>query len=255
MKKTLFLVCLLPVIVFGQITPTKYTTFLPSFILAGQSNAANFWISGSYNSGSTIRHADQLKDSLEAIWGVPEVVMITNVPAGTFLAPQPSLQDLSERSDWEFYEQMMFYIANDTVRSTNERYAQDHKAYSRIPDYRFLIWIQGENDASDNGTAAAYYDNLRRFFTSVRADLMKPNLPVIMLKLNPTIPRGALAATRAAQQQWADADPNTYIFNVDEFNINVPTGFTAIGNVHYNVSGLDTILNRIIAIIRNQGIE
>jgi hypothetical protein len=93
-----------------------------------------------------------------------------------------------------------------------------------------ILVYQGENNAGDGASAAAWQHDWEAILARVRTDLALPSLPAVVVKMPPTVPTpGALypnwADVRAGQQALADADPYTIL-------VQAPDGPFDATNVH-----------------------
>jgi len=99
-----------------------------------------------------------------------------------------------------------------------------------------LWWIQGEQDATDAGWAAAYEANLIAWIAAMRTAI-KPDLRVVVVKVCDRFGYIHRATVRAAQVAVAAADPLVDIFDTDDLQPDAGAG-------HYSPSGVLEIGHR-----------
>ncbi|MCB9778572.1 MAG: hypothetical protein H6742_08430 [Alphaproteobacteria bacterium] len=88
-------------------------------------------------------------------------------------------------------------------------------------EYRIagFVWMQGESDAIDADTAAAYQVNLQHLVERVRSDLRDPELPFVLGRIDCTGVCAFRETVRAAQQAVADADPYVFAIETDDLGL------------------------------------
>lgn len=99
-----------------------------------------------------------------------------------------------------------------------------------------VLWIQGENEATNSTWAAAYQADLTALIADVRGAAGILDLPFLIVRLHDDLePTQHLhaAAVRSAQDAVAAADPNVYILN--------PSSITGFDGVHYTVAGFEAL--------------
>lgn len=122
-----------------------------------------------------------------------------------------------------------------TLSSTNYQRARQGLGDKRPP--RCIIWIQGEQDASD-GLQASYQANLEAFITAQRT-FYGYSIPFVIVGLSDgqtsisATPRNAIAAI----QVTVGAQTNNYFVSSD--------GLTTSDGIHYDAASLDTLATRI----------
>jgi len=163
-----------------------------------------------------------------------DIVIVKVANSGKRLA-QGSGEDWNSASTGEAYDDL---IANVLAAQANLM------AAGETPRIAGLFWMQGESDGSSGSrtgaavppqpeTADAYEANLTNFIASVRTDLSVPEMPFFVGKLNlgddPAFPlpesdfnnrfgEGDFTPViQAAQEAVADADPNSYLIETDQF--------------------------------------
>lgn len=104
------------------------------------------------------------------------------------------------------------------------------------PDWKAIIWMQGESDARQMlSRAEAYYDNLVEFFDWFRGMSSLDNNLITILKIheNPSEqPHQDLV--RSAQERYVDAHPNYQLIDTDD----IPRqGKPPYPSLHYTADG------------------
>jgi hypothetical protein len=95
-----------------------------------------------------------------------------------------------------------------------------------------MLWMQGETDAKDLGSANAYQANLEEFITKVRADFSASDMKFVIGRISP--PWATYTGkVRTAQQAVAAKMTNVSWFNTDDLPIMDPNE----PNYHYNSAG------------------
>lgn len=90
------------------------------------------------------------------------------------------------------------------------------------PNVSGFVWVQGEGDSSNAGTAADYNENLALLAQTIRTDLGVPELPFLFNQLH-----ASLVVTGTNQYKWRDtvrasqaeadaADANMFMVNADD---------------------------------------
>jgi len=96
-----------------------------------------------------------------------------------------------------------------------------------------MLWMQGESDAETLEWANAYEDNLKVLYKDVRAQMGKPELPIVMGRISIGLLRETpwvfdyTEVVQAAQDRVAKADKNVRIINTDKLE-------TLKDNTHFN---------------------
>lgn len=103
-----------------------------------------------------------------------------------------------------------------------------------------MVWIQGEQDATDAADAAAYEANLTTFISDVRLEF--PGLPFVIVKLHTSNPGSQKAVVRAAQVAVAAAVSGVTLVDADDLALQGD-------NLHYTTESYFTLGNRIGAAI------
>jgi hypothetical protein len=141
------------------------------------------------------------------------------------------------------------------VSSTNELY-NNLKTYittlktallssGKTPVIKAIIWMQGEEDATNATHAAAYEANLTALIGDIRTFLVLPNLPFIIGRINGASDASEVyrADVRAAQAAVDSAVANTYLIDTDSYPLQ--------DTVHYNYNGQQTFGQDIFNIAKN----
>lgn len=94
-----------------------------------------------------------------------------------------------------------------------------------------LLWMQGEKDASYPEVGREYYDNLSVFLTRLRAEINRPDLPVLLGRVNPPPEEfPAVGMVQSAQEEASQELKNVYLVGTD--------GLAKLDdNLHYNTQG------------------
>jgi hypothetical protein len=109
-----------------------------------------------------------------------------------------------------------------------------------------FCWMQGEND-SRSGLHAPYADALKGLIASLRRDLKRPDMNVVIGrlsdydKLNPT----SWQVIRESQTQVAKADPHASWVDCDDLNDVVQKG-EAVNALHYTKTGYERLGRRFV---------
>lgn len=241
---------LFPIFLFGQSTPKRYTSNVDVILVGGQSNGENFMNSSIYGN-SSILWGQRLCDSLEVSEGWAEAVPMLFAQAGKGVHKRADLVDWHPQSVGETMDVFMGFVGSSVNEQGVYFYPSYYNAINKAVRYRVMLWIQGETDAAAIPDSEAHYNNLMKVFTSVRTSLREPNLPIIIIKLNDDIDRGAtsLSNVRAAQELAATNDPYTWIVNIDDFDAS-GADYTSPLNVHYSNVGLQKIFDRVLTLCR-----
>lgn len=130
--------------------------------------------------------------------GVP-LYMVKKGHGGTFLAPQGSgTADWSPSSSGEHYDALKASVAAAKASLV---------AMGKAPEVRAFVWIQGESDALDAGAAGAYEGYLGGFVDAVRAEMIGPAAPFLIVRIADIANWTYRAQVRAAQVATAYAKP------------------------------------------------
>lgn len=103
-------------------------------------------------------------------------------------------------------------------------------AQGKTPEFRTLVWYQGENNAQHLQRAQAWEADMRELFHALRRDLSSPNMKLIIMKITgQVVSMTYLGVVRQGQdnigaETWAET------INVDSYYIP--------GNVHLPSNGL-----------------
>lgn len=229
--------------------PIQNLTKVPTYTIAGQSNATNLWLSSIYNTGSTVRHGKNLDTLLMAYYGVDEVLDYSYGADGKALFKNPIDDDWNVESN-EIYYDHIYNIGNSL---SNSFYPDPGlmRNQGKLCDFKFILWLQGESDASNTQGSLDYEINLKKLINKFRDDYKNQNLPFIIVRLNPNINRlpSLLTNIRNAMDNIAAELNNVFIIDIDDF---VSSDFASPGistNVHYSVQGLDKLVTRIYNVV------
>jgi hypothetical protein len=194
-----------------------------------------------------------LADSLELFWGVPEVIPFSNSAAGKGLDTFYNDFDFNMRVTGnlygEVYKNFCTRWLSDTIASSLDKYPGILLGQGKEVQVKFIIWLQGERDASEvKGSAERYQQNLTDLISKYRRDFNNPTMPFIIVKLHPNVnrPPDKLAIIRTAMQNIADNDPYTYAVEVSD--LSVPIDW--YDNIHYSDIGLPKLRNKILSILK-----
>ncbi len=80
-----------------------------------------------------------------------------------------------------------------------------------------ILWMQGEEDATDPAKAAAYEANLRDLFAHMRADWAGFDTPIIFGRIGAAAHEAYADAVRSAQGAVDQADPAATMVDTDSF--------------------------------------
>lgn len=84
-----------------------------------------------------------------------------------------------------------------------------------------ILWMQGERDCKSPQLAKAYSANLRNFINTIRKDLKKPKLPVIIGRVSvPEAFRPAVKEIRKAQELVSKKVPYVALLSTDSLKKN-----------------------------------
>lgn len=111
-------------------------------------------------------------------------------------------------------------------------------AQGKTVNMRGMGWIQGENDADNATTAAAYDTNLRAFIDACRTDFLGSSAPFVISRIqtagwtNPGPVRTAQVSVGTTKEncRWVDADNLTIAADGIHYN---PTGVVSLGDRIY----------------------
>lgn len=101
------------------------------------------------------------------------------------------------------------------------------------PDWKALLWMQGEQDATQADCAASYEVNLQDFYDEVKTYMSAPSLPIVVGRImTPGSESMTEAATvRAAQEAFVAANSDAAaLVDTDSFTL-------ADDDVHFNAAG------------------
>ena len=151
--------------------------------------------------------------------GVPNLGVFKVAYAGTHLAHDWKKGDHSMADAYDHFLRQLD-IATDSLMAWN------------IP-WKFIgmAWMQGESDASDYQWALDYQNNLSTFLADVRADIMAPDLPVVLGQIADGNSYPYTNEVRLAQQAVANADPLVTLVNLDDLEMETD-------NVHFLGQGI-----------------
>ena len=159
-----------------------------------------------------------------------QISIVHHSQGGTSLA-----SDWLSTSTTNLYAQLVF----KTQQFINACISVDGVA----PNIPFMVWQQGESDASVLADANAYQVNLTNLINNFRTAIGMPNLPVLICRINinfdPT--RLYMATVRAAQTAVAGALANVFIVNQDNATM-------APDLIHYTNDGYRQIDANIISV-------
>jgi hypothetical protein len=101
------------------------------------------------------------------------------------------------------------------------------------PHIKAMLWLQGEDDATNTTYANAYQSNLTAFIAAVRSNLSVPDLPFVIARIQSHQPRApGLSTVRAAQVNVAATVPHVSWFNTDDLPLQGDaTHFTSAGQI------------------------
>lgn len=111
---------------------------------------------------------------------------------------------------------------------------------------KWLVIIHGESDAQHFFAARNYEQNLTAFINKRRLELRNPNLPVVIVKLNNTIPLvdyPYLSLIRAAQTSVSSTLSNVTLLNNDDVTM-------MADGIHFNAAANIRIASRIFNLIK-----
>lgn len=159
------------------------------------------------------------------------LVIIKPVAAGTQLASSGSLAvyDWSPSSAGELYPQAKTFITNALSALSTLGYTAPAVT---------VLWVQGENDASDSTMASNYQTNLSAFVTSVRSDWGLGTGNFIIARVRSAF--SFSSTVRAAQFNVAAANPGGPVGLIETSDLAV----NAADNTHYRIVSLKTLGQR-----------
>lgn len=97
--------------------------------------------------------------------------------------------------------------------------------------YLGLLWMQGEKDATYPEVGKEYYKNLSAFLARLRSDLNRPDLPVLLGRINPPLAEfPAVKSVRSAQEEASQKLTNVYLVDADGLD-------KLTDDLHYNTEG------------------
>lgn len=220
------------------------------------------------------RSADNTFTFIPLDWTVEESFKAGNLTIGSYYADQfflfPQIQALLNKDiyvvhhalggtalniEWKptatvgnLYKELIFKI-----KSTINMYTDTDGV---APNFRFMYWGQGENDARTQIAADAYQTNLTNFINNIRSQTGLTNLPFLIGRLNSGIaasgPYDFWATVRAAQeavcQGGSAAISGVYLVNQDNAQLN------SADFVHYTTTGYLTIASNILSVAQTNGL-
>lgn len=99
-------------------------------------------------------------------------------------------------------------------------------------DISGVLWMHGERDTKSISTAQSYKGNLERFIRTIRQDMNKANLPIVIAQISvPEAYRPAeIKMIKKAQQQTASDVSGVKVFSTEQLS-------KRSDNVHYDTKG------------------
>jgi hypothetical protein len=133
--------------------------------------------------------------------------------------------------DWDpsrpdgLYARLRAAVADAIVAPVGEKW----------PKVKGFFWMQGETDAVNPQTSAAYDTNLRNLITRVRADFGDDKLPVVLGRVRLSEPFAM--NVRAAQDAAAHRITNVKTINTDRLAL-------VADGVHYDTGAIEALGRR-----------
>jgi Ca2+-binding RTX toxin-like protein len=179
---------------------------VPIYVLAGQSNAKR------------IEVYENVKSSLADLGGPSRVVHAGSQAAG--LVSVDGVPDWNPSSGSDLFSDMMTQIWTAVAEVV---------AAGDTPVAGGFFWVQGEEDASDPASAAAYQANLEGFIATLRGTFGAES-PFVIAELRTTSdPWSHHETVRDAQHAVANGN-DVLLLDTDTFEL-------SSDNVHYSISG------------------
>ena len=179
---------------------------VPIYVLAGQSNAKR------------IEVYESVKSGLADLGGPSVLVHAGSTAAG--LVPLDGVPDWSPSSPSDLFAGMMTQIWTAAAQVI---------AAGDTPVAGGAFWVQGEEDARDAATAAAYKANLEDFIATLRSDFGE-EFPFVVAEIRTTAgPWPHHETVREAQHEVANGT-NVLLLETDSFAL-------SSDNVHYSIVG------------------
>lgn len=179
---------------------------VPIYVLAGQSNAKRNEV------------YESVRSALADLGGPSVVLHAGSTAAG--LVPLDGVPDWSPSSPSDLFAAMMTQIWTA---------AAEIVAAGDTPVAGGFFWVQGEEDARDAETAAAYKDNLENFIATLRSDF-GDEFPFVVTEIRTTAdPWPYHETVRQAQHDTANGT-NVLLLETDNFALSPD-------NVHYSIVG------------------
>jgi len=197
---------------------------VPIYVLAGQSNAKRIEVYEGVTSG------------LADLGGPSVVVHAGSTAAG--LVPLDGTPDWSPASDSDLFGDMLTQIWTAVANVV---------AAGDTPVAGGFFWVQGEEDARDAASAAAYKANLESFIAALR-DTFGVEFPFVVAELRTAAdPWSHHQAVRDAQHEVANGD-NVLLLETDSFEL-------SSDNVHYSIVGRHALGDALVKTIEARHLE
>ncbi len=179
---------------------------VPIYVLAGQSNAKR------------VEVYESVRSSLADLGGPSKVIHAGSTAAG--LTSIDGVPDWNPSSGSDLFSQMLTQIWTAVAEVV---------AAGDTPVAGGFFWVQGEEDASNAASAAAYQANLESFISTVR-DNFGIEFPFVIAELRTTAdPWPHHEAVRDAQHAVANGN-DVLLLETDGFEL-------SDDNVHYSIAG------------------
>lgn len=245
------------------------TRTVPRILWAGQSNSMgqleSYTVIEAYDGPHTKPRIWAYKDFYSGGWNTSDWTALTESPGLGYEGPDlvtciDLVRNYNLAPELIMCAQGATSVAVDWNPSTGTTYARlvdttyptatdgTHPAppASFVP---WIVWIQGENDASSGAYAAAYDVNLPAFFAALETDIPDfADCKIALVQLHIDSRNGSADATtvgqvRSAQQAFAAANPDrVFLIDVDDLSLQVD-------NVHYTEATAIEVGKRIAAVI------
>ena len=198
------------------------------------------------NFGPELAFAFRISEALSG----EDVALIKHAKGGTKLTAEPlSYEVTSWHPGTNSTDTSAWGVEFATFVHTVTNALAALRAQGDTPILSGMLWVQGEADATDAQTGAAYEQNLTRFILRIREQFGAPDLPFVCAQILPYQTRPGSAAVR---QALADIDQDSgspaampHVFTVRTEGLGVNTDA-----VHFNTPGqlaLGTLLSESMA--------
>lgn len=212
---------------------------VPLGVILGQSNAVGRGIDASRTPVSTVAyraHSDQVSQVVEQLWG-PLAIRPTDNGFGAEWGIASAANYTIAIEKWARGATVLQPDGSNPswLPSANDLYPQARSYLLAGPKVDFILWQQGESDASSSSAASNYGANMTLLSNALRSDLSAPNLVIIAVRVRPDLPQGFTASLRTSLAGWAGG--RNVMMNIDDVAVGADL-------IHFDGPSLDIIGQR-----------